>query len=138
MPEKAPLILVAEDDEADVLLLHTAARRAQLKSELRVVRDGVEVVEYLASMSNERPYVVVLDLNMPRLDGKGALKRIRANPDTKHLPVIMLSTSSSEEDVRGCLDVGANAFLVKPANVPELVEKLRAVEDFWRTAACAW
>ncbi|MFT6395441.1 MAG: CheY-like chemotaxis protein [Bradymonadia bacterium] len=132
MLERAPLILVAEDDEADVLLLQTAARRANLASELRIVRDGVEVVEYLSSDANTRPYLVVLDLNMPRLDGKGTLERIRAKAETRHLPVIMMSTSNSEDDVRGCLEEGANAFLVKPANVSDLVTKLRALEDFWR------
>jgi DNA-binding response OmpR family regulator len=69
---------------------------------------------------------------MPRLDGKGTLERIRAKAETRHLPVIMMSTSNSEDDVRGCLEEGANAFLVKPANVSDLVTKLRALEDFWR------
>lgn len=137
MPENPPFILVAEDDEADVLLLQTAARRADLVSEFRFVTDGVELVEFLASTGNARPYLVVLDLNMPRLDGRGALRQIRADANTRHLPVLMLSTSNAEADIRNCLDAGANAFLVKPASISELETKLRALEDFWLATAAS-
>lgn len=136
MPESVPTILVAEDDHADVLLLETAAARAKIGSSLHVVGDGQEALEYLGAKDQPMPYLVILDLNMPRMDGKRAIHEIRANESTRHLPVVVMSTSSATADVRECLELGANAFLVKPPSVGELAKRIRALEDFWlQTAA---
>ena len=106
MPESVPTILVAEDDHADVLLLETAAARAKIGSSLHVVGDGQEALEYLGAKDQPMPYLVILDLNMPRMDGKRAIHEIRANESTRHLPVVVMSTSSATADVQECLALG--------------------------------
>ncbi|MCB9508419.1 MAG: response regulator [Myxococcales bacterium] len=143
MPDR-PTILIAEDDEADVLLLRAAAQRAGLKSELRFVHDGIELLDYLlhegpyegtTGDKNPRPYLVLLDINLPRLDGRSALAEMRLSAETRYLPVVVMSTASHPEEVRRSLDAGANAVVVKPVEMTRFVETMRAIEDHWLNTA---
>lgn len=133
-----PTILVAEDDIAAVLLLQTAAAEADLRSELRFVEDGqalLEDLETAPSAHHPMPYLVLLDLRMPRMTGREALRRLRERPTTRTLPVVILSSTDARDEIHACLVEGANAFIVKPVGVPALVAMLRRVEAFWLDTA---
>lgn len=133
-----PYILVAEDDSADVLLLKTAARQAALESELRFVPDGIDLLDYLTGEgrfeepdAQSKPYLVLLDLNMPRMDGKAALREMRITAESQAIPVVVLSTTDRPEEIRECLKLGANSFVVKPVAIGELGQLLKTLEDYW-------
>lgn len=133
-----PYILIAEDDSADVLLLRTAARHAGLESELRFVPDGIDLLDYLTgegryteSERPPRPYLVLLDLNMPRMDGKAALREMRITAESQAIPVVVLSTTDRPEEIRECLKLGANSYVVKPIAVNELGALLKSLETYW-------
>ena len=131
-------LLMADDDEEDRLLARDALRESRLLNDLRFVEDGEELMDYLHHRgryanpeSAPRPGLILLDLNMPRKDGREALAEIKADPSLKKIPVVILTTSKSEEDVvRSYLD-GANSFIVKPVTFEGLVEVMRAVGHYW-------
>jgi CheY-like chemotaxis protein len=131
-------LLMADDDEEDRLLARDALRESRLLNDLRFVEDGEDLMDYLHHRgryanpeSAPRPGLILLDLNMPRKDGREALAEIKADPSLKKIPVVILTTSKSEEDiVRSYLD-GANSFIVKPVTFEGLVEVMRAVGHYW-------
>jgi CheY-like chemotaxis protein len=131
-------LLMADDDEEDRLLARDALRESRLLNDLRFVEDGEELMDYLHQRGRytdperaPRPGLILLDLNMPRKDGREALAEIKADPSLKKIPVVIMTTSKSEEDiVRSYLD-GANSFIVKPVTFEGLVEVMRAVGHYW-------
>ena len=132
------MILMAEDDADDRLLTTKALARSRLRNNLRFVEDGVDLMDYLFHRgkykdpnSSPRPGVILLDLNMPKKDGREALEEIKADPSLRRIPVIVLTTSKQDEDIIRSYDLGANAFISKPVTFAGLVECMQALEKFW-------
>ena len=134
---KAITILMAEDDPDDRLLAFEAFEESRLANELVLVEDGEELMDYLYcrgkynEASAPRPGVILLDLNMPRKDGREALREIKADPDLRRIPVVVLTTSKAEEDILRTYDLGVNSFIVKPVTFADLVEVMRALGRYW-------
>lgn len=128
-------ILVAEDEETDVILLRLAFKKAGLATELIVAQDGREVIEYLEpdpqpdGAGRPLPGVLLLDLKMPRMGGFEVLDWLRGQPRFKELPVLIFSSSNHESDVERALEMGAREYLVKPHAIQDLVSLLRDVHD---------
>ncbi len=134
---KPSSILLVEDDPHDVELTLSAPTENHLSNEIAVARDGAEALEYLyrrgAYDSREpgNPAVILLDLKLPKLDGLEVLKRIKADPDLKAVPVVMLTSSREEQDLAESYGSGANAYVVKPVGFGDFVEAVREVGLFW-------
>jgi two-component system, response regulator len=139
MPDsRAITILLADDDEDDRLMTRDALRDARLHNDLRTVVDGVELMEYLKregrfadSRESPRPGMILLDLNMPRMDGREALAAIKADPELRSIPVVVLTTSKAEEDVIRTYDLGVNSFITKPVTFLGLVEVMKVFSRYW-------
>lgn len=134
----AALILVAEDDPDDRLLARDAFARNPRPVDLRFVEDGVELLDYLRrrgryaeAASAPRPDLVLLDLNLPRKDGREALAEMKGDPTLRSLPVVVLTTSAAEEDVRRCYDLGANSYITKPPSFEALVDLAGLIGKYW-------
>jgi CheY-like chemotaxis protein len=135
---RAITILLADDDEDDRLMTRDALREARLHNDLRTVVDGVELLEYLrhegayaAPGSAPAPGIVLLDLNMPRMDGREALREIKRDPMLRTLPVVVLTTSKAEEDIIRTYELGVNSFISKPVTFLGLVEVMKAFSRYW-------
>jgi CheY-like chemotaxis protein len=139
MPERRPItILLADDDEDDRLMTRDALRDARLHNPLRTVIDGVELMEYLRREGeyadpdeSPRPGMILLDLNMPRMDGREALGAIKGDPELRSIPVVVLTTSKAEEDVVRSYDLGVNSFITKPVTFLGLVEVMKVFSRYW-------
>ena len=105
-------VLLVEDDSNDVAVALRAFRRHSLEDRVRVLRDGVELVDYLQThdLRGRPPKVILLDLKMPRMDGRAALRELRSRPETRHIPVVVVSSSDQQSDVRECYELGANSL----------------------------
>jgi CheY-like chemotaxis protein len=135
---KSILILMADDDPDDRMLTQEALEESRLANELRFVRDGEELMDYLLRRgayadpdSSPRPGLILLDLNMPRLDGREALREIKSNPALRQIPVLVMSTSQAEEDIYRTYDLGANSFITKPVTFQGLVEIMKSLGQYW-------
>lgn len=130
-------ILLVEDDPNDVELTLRALDADQLANRTVVARDGVEALDYLKRRGafQDRPaghpVVVLLDLKMPRLDGIEVLKQMKSDDDLKRIPVVILTSSKEERDLRECYTLGANSYVVKPVKFPEFVEAVKQIGLFW-------
>ena len=139
MSQAAPLtILIADDDEDDRLLARDALRQAPVPAVLRCVEDGGELLEYLRRERRyappadaPAPSLVLLDLNMPRMNGLEALREIRGDPALRHVPVVVMTTSERREDVQRSYELGANSFITKPVTFSGLVEVMRSLGGYW-------
>jgi CheY-like chemotaxis protein len=137
-PRTSVVILMADDDADDRRLTREALEESRLANELYFVQDGVELLEYLHQRgayslpgSAPRPGVILLDLNMPRKDGREALREIKADPGLRNIPVVVLTTSKAEEDIAKSYDLGANSFISKPVTFEGLVEVVRSLGKYW-------
>lgn len=132
------VVLVAEDDEHDIVAIRRAWRTLGIHNPLVIVNDGEACLDYLfgrGEFANAAlPGLVLLDLHMPRLDGLGALRAIRAERRTARLPVVVLTTSKDEEDRVRSYDLGANAYIVKPVGFDNFTAALRTIHEFWNLA----
>jgi two-component system response regulator len=131
-------ILLVEDNPSDVKLTLHAFKTANLANTVHVARDGVEALEYLfctgphADCSlEERPKLVLLDLKLPRMDGHEVLKRIKSDPRTSNIPVVVLTSSSEERDVMRTYEVGANSYIIKPVDFEQFTESVRDIGKYW-------
>jgi CheY-like chemotaxis protein len=130
-------ILMAEDDPDDQLLVKRAFASANLTTDLRFVNDGEELLAYLhqptghSEATSPRPVLILLDLNMPKKDGREALKEIKADPGLRHIPVIVLTTSNREEDISHSYAMGASSYIVKPVDFADLVEVVKTLDAYW-------
>lgn len=128
-------ILLVEDNEGDILLTTEALLEGNLVKDLNVVKDGWEALEYLEKRgiySNAKtPDLILLDINLPKLNGHEVLKNIKFQEHLKHLPVIMLSTSSSQEDVLNSYKSYANCYITKPIDVNDFLRVVASIKDFW-------
>jgi two-component system, chemotaxis family, response regulator Rcp1 len=128
-------ILLVEDSESDIEMTIEALRDAKVLNELYVVRDGVEAMAYLRKegpyAKENRPDLVLLDLNMPRMDGREVLEAMDADPKLKVIPVVVLTTSASDVDVLHSYKLNAAAYISKPVDFSQFVETMRKFRDFW-------
>lgn len=131
------LILIADDDADDRMFLEQALRQNGYTHEIRSVENGEELLDYLhqqGSYSTEtapQPTLLILDLNMPRMNGFQALEVIKDNAEMRRLPVVVMSTSSADEDVVRSYNLGVNSFVIKPFNYNRLVEVIAALKTYW-------
>ena len=131
-------ILLVEDNPNDVKLTLHAFKSANLANTVHVARDGVEALDFMfctgphADRSvEERPKLVLLDLKLPRLDGHEVLKRIKSDPRTSDIPVVVLTSSSEERDVMRTYEVGANSYIIKPVDFEQFTESVRDIGKYW-------
>jgi len=133
-----PTILVVDDDPADQFLVQEAMRTANLHYDLRLVSDGDEAIEYLyhrgryaESRKAPRPDLILLDLNMPRLNGRQVARAIKSDPNFRAIPIVVLTTSRLDQDVEELYQTGVNSYIQKPANFDEFTEALRDLSSYW-------
>jgi CheY-like chemotaxis protein len=128
-------ILMAEDDVQDQLLVKKAFQKARVVNELTFVNDGEELLQYLRQEgpfgSAPRPDLLLLDLNMPRKDGREALKEIKSDPLLHCIPVVILTTSDADEDILRSYDLGANSYIQKPVTFEKMVEAVETMGKYW-------
>lgn len=131
-------ILMADDDEEDLLLAQRALEACRLANDLHCVRNGEELLDYLYRRgdyaelaTSPRPGLILLDLNMPRKDGREALQEIKADPELRYIPIVILTTSKAEEDIYRTYDLGANSYITKPVTFNSLVEVMRSIGRYW-------
>ena len=130
-------ILLAEDNPNDVELTVSALSKLNLVNEVTVVNDGVEVMDYLRyegkykQRKKVNPAVLLLDIKMPRMDGIDVLREIRNDPALKSLPIVMLTSSREEPDLKICYELGVNAYVVKPVDFKEFMEVIKQLGIFW-------
>ena len=131
-------ILLADDDADDRMLARDALAESRLANDLRFVQDGEELMDYLhrrgryASVeSAPRPGLILLDLNMPRKDGREALREIKSAPGLRSIPIVVLTTSKAEEDIYRSYDLGVNSFITKPVTFEGLVAVMRGLGRYW-------
>lgn len=131
-------ILMADDDPDDCMLAREALAESRLANELYFVKDGEELLDYLYHRgkytepeSSPRPGLILLDLNMPKKDGREVLKEIKADPHLRQIPVLVLTTSQAEEDIHYSYDLGANSFITKPVTFSSLIEVMRTLGKYW-------
>lgn len=137
MERRNASILLVEDDLADVELTMETLEDSKIEIDLEVVNDGVEALAYLrkegAYKDAKTPDLILLDLNMPRMDGREVLETLRGDDELEKLPVVILTTSSSEEDIVKSYCSGANCFITKPVGLEQFAKVVKSIEDFWFT-----
>ena len=138
---KIPLIVIAEDDVDDQFLLQTAFDENGTNHQVKFVNSGVELVSYLDSCFgiegkiSQRPSLIILDLNMPKKDGREVLKELKSNDLFKCIPVIIFTTTKNAMEVQRCYEFGANSYIVKPVSFDLLVNIIKEIKSFWFNTA---
>lgn len=135
---KPAVILLAEDDPGDQELTRRALEQSRIRNELYIVEDGEEALDYLLRRgkyedpaSSPKPDLMLLDLNMPKMDGKQLLEQMRADPHLRRIPVVALTTSKQESDIIRTYDLGANSYIVKPVNMDQFINAIKVLKDYW-------
>jgi CheY-like chemotaxis protein len=135
---KSPTILVADDDEDDRLFVTRAWKAIRPMDQLRFVEDGEQLIDYLSRGGKYKdpvlapvPSLIFLDLNMPIKDGREALREIKSNPKLRNIPIVVLTTSSAEEDISQSYDFGANSYITKPSTLVGLAEAFEVLGRYW-------
>jgi two-component system, chemotaxis family, response regulator Rcp1 len=135
MKAQAPLILLVEDNAADARLVGEALRETGGACKLRHVLDGVEALAFLRRQEPhrgaERPDLILLDLNLPRKSGREVLAEIKADDTLRRIPVVVLTSSQSDEDVLSVYSLNANCYVPKPANLDQFLASIQSIEQFW-------
>jgi CheY-like chemotaxis protein len=130
-------ILLVEDNAADVRLTEEALKEGKVRNNLHVARDGMEALEFLHRQGRfkdaTRPDLVLLDLNLPRRDGREVLADIKNDPELKMIPVVVLTTSSAEADILKSYKLHANCYITKPVDLEQFVNVVKSIDDFWLT-----
>ena len=128
-------ILLVEDNPGDVRLTQEALRDGKVRNDMRVAADGVEALAFLQREGKFadalRPDVILLDLNLPKKDGREVLAEIKADPDLRRIPVVVLTTSEAEEDILKAYNLYANAYVAKPVDLDKFIAVVKSIEDFW-------
>ena len=136
-PERQVEILLVEDDPGDVLMTREAFEDYKVRNRLHVVSDGAEALEFLRQegqyADTPRPDLVLLDLNLPRMDGRQVLESIKSDPELSSIPVVVLTTSEAEDDVLRSYSLHANAYVTKPVDFERFIEVVRQIDDFFVT-----
>lgn len=128
-------LLLIEDNSGDILLTKEAFEEINFTENLSVVTDGESALDYLYKRGRYEevttPDLIILDLNIPRIDGKEILQKLKNDNDLKRIPIIVLSTSKSEKDIKACYDLQANCYLIKPVDFEQFLEIVIYIRDFW-------
>jgi CheY-like chemotaxis protein len=135
---KPAVVLLAEDDPADQELTRRALLEDVIKTDLHIVSDGEMALDYLHqrgpfadAATAPRPDLLLLDLNMPRIDGKEVLRQMRSDPGLRRIPVVVLTTSKQEEDIIRSYDLGCNSFITKPVDIDGFIRTVRELGSYW-------
>jgi two-component system, chemotaxis family, response regulator Rcp1 len=132
---EAVRILLVEDNAGDVRLTQEALKEAKFRNTLHVVGDGVEALAYLRQEGKysgaSRPHMVMLDLNMPRMDGREVLEAIKKDPDLMRIPVVVLTSSEAESDIAKAYELHANCYVTKPVGIDMFLQVVKSIEEFW-------
>ncbi len=130
-------ILMVEDNPGDVRLTIEALKETKVRNNLNVVRDGAEALAFLRRQGRyaqaPRPDLILLDLNVPRIDGRQVLAEIKADADLRRIPVVILTSSQAEEDVLKTYDLQANCYVTKPVDLDQFIKVVQSIETFWLT-----
>ena len=130
-------ILLVEDDPDDVELTMEALKESKMRNRIAAVEDGVEALAFLRRQGiyaqESRPDLILLDLNLPKKDGREVLKEIKEDNSLKHIPVVVMTTSEDEEDVLKSYELHANCYITKPVDFDQFLRVVRSIEDFWLT-----
>ncbi|MDD5304248.1 MAG: response regulator [Elusimicrobia bacterium] len=137
-PRKSVQLIIAEDDEDDYFLTKSAFEKAGMRNEILWVKNGEDLLDllkhrgaYAGGRSDGGPRLVILDLNMPRMDGREALERIKADPELRRVPIIVMTTSNAEEDIVRSYDQGACSFIHKPVTFADFVAAANLLKRYW-------
>jgi len=130
-------ILLVEDNPGDVRLTQEVLRDGKVRNNMHIAKDGVDAILFLQQTGEyadaPRPDIILLDLNLPRKDGREVLADIKADSDLKNIPVVVLTTSSAEQDIFRSYDLHANCYITKPVDLDQFIRVIRSIEDFWLT-----
>lgn len=130
-------ILLVEDDEGDVLLTTEALEASKVTNNMHVARNGEEALKFLRREQGyhdvRRPDIVLLDLNLPRIDGREVLAQIKSDPELRRIPIVVLTTSEAEEDILRSYDLHANAYVTKPVDFERFLEVIQSIDEFFVT-----
>ncbi len=130
-------VLLVEDNPGDVRLTREALKEGSIRSHLHVARDGVEALAFLRRQGEHagapRPDLVLLDLNLPRKDGREVLTEIKEDAALRQIPVVVLTSSQADEDIRRAYDLHANCYIAKPVDLDRFIHVVRSIEEFWFT-----
>lgn len=136
--KKPVVLLIADDDEEDREMTQQALQENFILNEIHFVEDGVELLDYLLRRGtyedpklSPKPGLILLDLNMPRMDGREALEQIKSRPELCNIPVIILTTSHAEEDILKSYDLGVNCFITKPVTFRDFIEVTKSLGQYW-------
>jgi CheY-like chemotaxis protein len=130
-------ILIADDDADDRMMAKDALEECRLANPIDFVEDGIELLHYLrgqgryTGLARRKPGFIILDLNMPKMDGREALREIKADPELRRIPVVVMTTSQAEEDIYRTYDLGVNSFVTKPVTFDGLVAVMRTLGAYW-------
>lgn len=128
-------ILLVEDNAGDIRLTQEALKEGKVANRLSVARDGVDALSFLrregAFADAPRPDIILLDLNMPRKSGREVLEEVKADPELRRIPIVVLTTSEADEDVVRSYDLHANCYIKKPVDFDQFIRVIRSIEDFW-------
>ncbi len=129
------IILLVEDSKADIRLVQEVLKTSTVPHQLMIVRNGMDAMAYLRQegefSESPRPNLIILDLNLPRKDGREVLAEIKNDPDLKRIPVIVLTTSSNDEDIQESYDLYVNCYITKSRNLKDLFKLVKGIESFW-------
>lgn len=135
MDEKSKIILLVEDNKADIRLIEEALKNSAISYQMVIARDGMDAMAYLRQegeyAESPRPDLIVLDLNLPKKDGREVLAEIKTDAKLKRIPVIVLTTSRNEDDVHQSYDLNANCYITKSRNLSQLFAIVKRIEEFW-------
>jgi len=135
MSENPVKILLVEDNEGDILLTTEALQECKIPNQLQVLRDGSEALYFLMTVVKQRakdlPDLILLDINLPKKNGHEVLESVKSHPELKHIPIIILTTSSSETDILRAYQEHANCYITKPLEVSEFLNITAKIEEFW-------
>ena len=128
-------ILLVEDNPGDVRLTLEALKGGRVRNNIHVVEDGVQAMDFLHRQGNyravPRPDLILLDLNLPKKDGREVLGEVKQDPDLKRIPIVILTSSAAEEDILRAYDLSANCYITKPVALDQFLRVLKSIEDFW-------
>ncbi|MGH8868127.1 MAG: response regulator [Actinomycetes bacterium] len=137
IPARPVNVLLVEDDPDDVYLTRQALDRTKLQLHMQVAADGVEAMDKLRAAGkpgrDAKPDLILLDLNLPRMDGREVLQEIKSDPDLAHIPIVVLTTSGAEEDIVRTYQLHANCYITKPVDLDSFRAVVSSIEDFWFT-----
>lgn len=131
---KAMQLLLVEDSASDIRLVKEALKETGVPVQMTIMRDGVEALEHLRQVEVGRaphPDIILLDLNLPRKNGREVLAEVKSSPNLKQIPVLVMTSSQSDDDVSQCYALNANCFITKPGDLDNYIDVVRAIEDFW-------